>query len=265
MNKPSFLIVTAVLAGSLFAADFSPKDEIAAAAKKLGEQASYRWETTATVPGGFRSDPSEGTTEKDGFTYLSLAMRTGIMGDNFINAAMNGDKTVINKPMDESCAAPKNLPGWQSIADMERGEESDRSIAMMVRNFKKPTVHAPEIAGAIEEFTKDGDAWTGEMKEDCVKSLLSLGYRAGSKAPVISGAKGSAKFWLKDGVLAKYEFKVSGKMSFNGKGKGKSLFDKFPSLDSLRVRDVDGTTTVEIKDIGTTKVEVPEKAKMKLE
>jgi hypothetical protein len=55
------------------------------------------------------------------------------------------------------------------------------------------------------------------------------------------------KFWIKDGVLSKYEFKVTGKVSFNGND-----------------RDVDRTTTVEIKDVGTTKVEVSDEAKKKL-
>ena len=63
----------------------------------------------------------------------------------------------------------------------------------------------------------------------------------------IKDAKGSAKFWIKDGVLAKYEFKVTGSMNFNGND-----------------IDVDRTTTVEIKDVGSTKVEVPEGAKKKL-
>jgi hypothetical protein len=64
----------------------------------------------------------------------------------------------------------------------------------------------------------------------------------------VSEAKGSVKFWLKDGTLSKYETKVSGKINFNG-----------------NERDVDRTTTVEIKDVGTTKVEVPEEAKKKLQ
>ena len=55
------------------------------------------------------------------------------------------------------------------------------------------------------------------------------------------------KFWLKDGLLTKYEFNVKGTMSFNG-----NEFDN------------DRTTTVEIKNVGSTKVEVPEEAKKKL-
>ena len=52
---------------------------------------------------------------------------------------------------------------------------------------------------------------------------------------------------VKDGTLTKYEFKVKGKMSFNGND-----------------IDQDRTTTVVIKDVGTTKVTVPEEAKKKL-
>ena len=73
------------------------------------------------------------------------------------------------------------------------------------------------------------------------------GGGGGGEGPAISNAKGSVKFWVKDGVLTKYEFKVSGKMDFNG-----------------NEIDMDRTSTVEIKDVGTTKVEVPEAAKQKL-
>ena len=53
---------TTLLAASLGAADSSPKDEITAAAKKLGEKANYTWKTTVVVPEGspFRPGPTEG-------------------------------------------------------------------------------------------------------------------------------------------------------------------------------------------------------------
>ena len=55
------------------------------------------------------------------------------------------------------------------------------------------------------------------------------------------------KFWLKDGLLSKYEVKLSGTISFNGED-----------------RDVVRTTTVEIKDVGTAKLDIPEAARKKL-
>ena len=65
--------------------------------------------------------------------------------------------------------------------------------------------------------------------------------------PEISGAKGFVRFWVKDGVLPKYEVKVQGRVSFNGND-----------------REVDRTRTIEIKDIGSTKVKAPNDAQKKL-
>jgi hypothetical protein len=48
-------------------------------------------------------------------------------------------------------------------------------------------------------------------------------------------------------VISKYEFKVQGTRSFNGND-----------------REIQQSTTVEVKDLGTTKVSIPEEAKKKL-
>jgi hypothetical protein len=73
------------------------------------------------------------------------------------------------------------------------------------------------------------------------------GRGGGGGGAEVSGAKGSVKFWIKDGVLAKYQTKVQGTVSFNGND-----------------RDVDRTTTVEIKEVGATKVDVPASASKKI-
>ena len=65
---------------------------------------------------------------------------------------------------------------------------------------------------------------------------------------LVTNAKGTAKFWTKDGQLAKYEYNVKGTVA---------------GRDGQE-RDVDRTTTVEIKDVGSTKVEVPAEAKGKV-
>lgn len=232
MKTTLLLSATVLLAGSLPAAD--SKDDIAAAVKKLGEQANYSWTTTVVVPEGsrFRPGPTEGKTEKDGFTQLSVTMN-----DNTTQAVLKGDKAAINSPEN----------GWQSLAELENAEGAARFRAMAARNFKAPTVLAAELAAGAKTLAKDGDALSGELKEDVAGTLLTFGRRAGGDGPTVSNAKGSVKFWLKDGALVKYEIKVSGKVSFNG-----------------NERDVERTMTTEIKDVGSTKVEVPEEAKKKL-
>jgi hypothetical protein len=222
-----------MLAGSLLAAD-SPKDDITSAVKKLGEKANYSWTTTVAVPEGsrFRSGPTEGKTEKDGVAHLTMTF-----GDNKAQAFLKGEKGAVSNPDG----------GWQTLAEIEGSEGRGRFMSRMWRNFKAPTEQAADLVARAKELKKEGDMVTGELTEEITKELLSFRGRGGGDGPTIASPKGSVKFWMKDGMLSKYEFKVQGKVSFNN-----------------NERDVDRTTTVEIKDVGTTKVDVPEEVKKKL-
>jgi len=215
-----------LLAGSLIAADSGPKEDIIAAAKKLGDKPNYSWKTTVVVPESaqFKPGPTEGQTEKDGFTHLTMSF-----GDNTTKAVLKGDKAAVTNPEG----------GWQSLADLDNAEGPGRFLGRIIRNFKAPSAQAAELATAAKELKKDGDVYSGDLTEDGAKAQFRFG--------TVSNPKGSVKFWLKDGALAKFEFKVTGKVDFNG--------NEF---------DVDRTTTVEVKEVGTTKVNVPEEAKKKL-
>ena len=224
----------ALLTGSLVAANAAPKDDVTAAAKKLADKDNYAWkQTTENAGGGGRGGgTSEGKTEKDGYLWVSMTMR-----DNTIEAVKKGDKGAI-----------KTQDGWQSLSEATSGDPGPATfIARRLQNFKAPAAQAEDLAGKVKELKQDGDAYSGELTEEGAKSQLMFGGRGGGNGPEISGAKGSVKLWVKDGVLSKYEVKVQGKVSFNG-----------------NERDVDRTTTVEIKDIGSTKVQVPDDAKKKL-
>ena len=231
------LIVSALVlvAGSVLAADSGPKDDVTAAAKKLADAANYSWKTTVQVPEGsrFRPGPTEGKTEKDGYTYVTTSF-----GDNTMEMALKGDKGAV-KTEDQ---------GWQSASELENAGGRERFLGMMVRNYKAPATEAQDLVKDAKELTKQDDVYSGDLSEEGAKSLLSFrGRRGGGGGPDVSNAKGSVKFWVKDGTLSKYEYKVSGTVSFNGND-----------------RDVDRTTTVEIKDIGSTKVEVSDDARKKL-
>jgi len=111
----------------------------------------------------------------------------------------------------------------------------------MVRNFRAPAAQATNLVASVKELKKDGDVYAGDLTEDGAKELLT--FRRGGGATV-SNPKGSVKFWVKDGQLSKYEYAVQGKVDFNG-----------------NEVDVDRDTTVVIKDVGATKVVVPDGAK----
>ena len=233
MNNSVLCSATLLFAASLCAVA-APKDDIIAAARKLGDQPNYSWKTSVVVPEGsrFRPGPTEGQTEKDGFTHVKWTF-----GENSTDLVLKGEKGAIT-----------NQDGaWESLSEAEQAEGMGRMRAMMARGMKTPSVQAAELAAGLKDCKQDGDACAGDLDEATAKSLLMFGRRGGGDGPETSGVKGSARFWVKDGVLSKFEYMVKGKVTFNG-----------------NERDVDRTTTVEIKDVGATKVSVPEAAKKKL-
>jgi hypothetical protein len=228
----------ALLAVSALAAETSSKDTVKNAAKKLAEQASYSWRTTVETASDsrFRPGPTEGKTEKGGFTCLAMTR-----GENTFEAVMKGEKTVI-----------KTDEGWQTAEDLTAsggGGQGNpaRFMARTLQNYKLPAAQLEDLMARVKDLALADGAYAGELTEEGVKQLLTFGRRAGAEPPPISNAKGSVKIWLKDGLPAKYEVKVQGTITFNNND-----------------MNVDRTTVTEIKEVGKTKVEVPAEAKQKL-
>jgi len=218
-----------LMAGSLLAADSSPKDDVTNAAKKLGEKANYSWKQTVVVPEStqFKPGPTEGKTEKDGFTHLTWSFN-----DNSSQGVVKGDKGAATDPDG----------GWQSLTELESAEGFFRFTARRLKTLNAPAAHVVELVGLTKELKKEGETIVGELTEEGAKAQIRFGPNSN-----VSNAKASVKFWIKDGELAKYEVKAGGKIDFNG-----------------NEMDADRTTTIEIKDVGQTKVVVPEEAKKKL-
>jgi hypothetical protein len=239
MKKNLLFGTMALLAGSLMAADSSPKDDVKKAAAALGSQTNYTWQATVEVPADspFKPGPTDGKTEKGGYTTLSFSF-----GDNSTEAVTKGTNGAV-----------KTDDGWKTLAEAlkdngDGGFNPTRFIARMVQNYRVPAVEAASLADDAKELKKDTNSISGDLTEAGAKELLSFRRRGnGGDGPTVTNAKGSVKFWLSNGKLAKYQFHVQGTVSFNGND-----------------RDVDRTTTVEIKDVNSTKIEVPDEAKKKL-
>lgn len=234
----------ALLAGSLLAADSGPKDDVIAAAKKLGDASNYSWKSTQDFgPNSqFQPGPTMGKTEKDGITWMSSEF-----GDNTMEAAKKGSKVAV-----------KSDEGWQTSEEAAGGGGGGGGgfrrggfLARRMETMKLPAQEAQDLANATKELKKDGDVVSGDLTEDGAKDLLTFrgfGRRGGGQAPAPKNAKGTVKFWLKDGQLSKYETHVTGTtQGFNG--------------DEME-RDI--TTTVEINNVGSTKIDLPDDAKKKL-
>jgi hypothetical protein len=232
MKHTLVLSLVTLSATALFAAESTPKDDVTAAAAKLAQQSNYSWKTT-TEFGNF-TGTTEGKSQKDGLVSLSMAF-----GENTTEAFLKEGKGAVKAPDQD----------WKSLAELAADTEPGprNFLVRRLQNFKAPTTEATDLAAKAKELKKDGEVCASDLTEAGAKELLAFGGRRGANAPEPKNAKGSVKFWVKDGLLAKYELKLQGTVSFNGED-----------------RDMDRTTTVEIKDVGTTKLDVPEAAKKKL-
>lgn len=235
--KTALLLPLVVFATPLLAADAA--EEVKAAAKKLADAASYAWTAKVDSPQGERGrgfGPASGKTEKGGFTALKWQGR-----ETTTEVIKRGDKVAI-KSGDE----------WQTASELEDGGGDNNRARFTVRraqSFKAPAQEVTDLVGRVKNLKKDGEAYSAELTQDALKQMYTFRRQgdSGGDGPDVSGLKGTAKFWVKDGVLSKYQTQVTGKMTFGD-----------------RDVDVDRTTTYEITDIGSAKVEVPAEAKKKL-
>lgn len=220
-----------LLAGSLLSAQAAPKDDVLAGVKQI-EGKSYSWTTTNVSGGGPFSGSSTGKAAADGLVAVTTTMM-----DNSIEIVKQGAKAAI-----------KGEAGWQSQAELANAEGPGRFMGMMADGIRAPAAEASALLEKAGEVKLVDGTYTATFSTEAAKSI-AMPFRppAGMEGPAVSDAKASVKFWLKDGALAKYELTTSAKISFNGDD-----------------RDMGRTTTVEIKDVGTTKVEVAEAAKAKL-
>src|ERR1700722_18512407 len=122
-----------LLAGSLMAAESSPKDEVKSAAAALGAETNYTWHATVEVPedAQFKPGPTDGKTEKNGYTTLSISF-----GDNTSEGVLKGTNGVI-----------KTDDGWQTLAEAMKDDGSGgfnptAFTARMMQNYKVPAIQA---------------------------------------------------------------------------------------------------------------------------
>jgi hypothetical protein len=232
MKQLSLLAGALLVCGSLVAADADPKADVKAAAKKLG--ANYSWTSTPKIEGAgggnFRPGPTEGQLA-DGFVYQKSSF-----GERTFETLIKGEKAAI-----------KGEDGWQNVEELEGNRAF---MGSRLKTFKAPAIEAADLADKTKTLKKDGEIISGDLTEDAVKTLLSFGRRpnADNPRPGPKDAKGTVKFWVKDGALSKYEYQVQGKVMGR----------------EDQEREINRTTSVEIKNVGSTKLSAPEDGKKKI-
>jgi hypothetical protein len=226
----------ALVAGAAVAAQADPKDDLAAAMGKLADAPSYSWTTTTAAGGNFTPGPAEGKTQKDGLTSVSVSFQ-----DNAIDIYMKGDKVVV-----------KTDSGFQTLDEIQAAGGFNPAM-FIARGIKLPAEQLKGWSDKLQNIALADGVYSADLNDDSAKELLTFRRPAGAAGdaapppPVVKDAKGSVKFWVADGAVTKYELHLTGTRTFNDQDMA-----------------VDRTTTTEIKDVGATKVDVPDDAKTKL-
>jgi hypothetical protein len=220
--KKTVLSCTLALVSGLSLADSTGRD-VTSAVQKLGDVNDYAWHSVFTDPADSQSVSADGQTANDGFIYVDASF--GGSSSEFVT---KGGMVVIT---DQAGA-------WQPLGMLDTHQEANRFSRSLVRNLKTPAAQAAELAAAVATYKKDGEAYYGDLTDNGANRLLSFGGN------IATNSSGSVKFWITDGNLTHYEFKVKGTVSSGG-------------ADLAVSRDA----SVDIKNIGTTKVTMPNEAR----
>jgi hypothetical protein len=215
--------------------------DVRSATRALAEAPNYSWTATTEIEGGqWTPAPVKGKAVKGG-----AAVITSERDGTTTTAVLQGTQGVAST--DE---------GWKTAEELRQaaggggGNRGGMRAGALLRN-PLPAASLAKLAEKSKDLKAgDGGAVSGELSEEGAKefALLGRGGRPGGQTPPEpKNAKGSVQFWLKDGQVQKARLKVSATLTVNGED-----------------RDMARTTTWEIRDVGTTTVEIPAEAKKHL-
>jgi hypothetical protein len=168
-----------LLAGSLLAADSSPKGDVLAATKKLAAADNYSWKLTTDFGANspFQPGPTMGKIEKGGFTWIAATFQ-----DNTTEGVMK-DTNAIAIKTDEGWKSGKELLG-DAGGGGGGGFNPSAGMVRRLQNLKTPAQEIEDLVAKVKELKKDGDVCSGDLTPEGASSLLSLGFGGGRRAAV---------------------------------------------------------------------------------
>jgi hypothetical protein len=238
--KSALLLAALLWAAGAGAAE--PADVLKTAVEKLARGSNYTWTTTFTFPDApIHPGPLNGQIDATGYVLLSQNVGRG----DFVAVVKNG-LGVLKLPV-----------GWLGAKEIIEGNPQGAIgpamlMSRVLFNVRKPDVEVAELLKVGAAFTQDDKGViTEQLDESAAATLIRNGVtgRPNPQAPPLKQARGNVKYWVNDGLIEKYEINLQGQL--------------LPSAHQNAV-DFKPTTTVEITNVGTTKVQVPDAAREKL-
>jgi len=228
VDRSVVLLWLGVAALGLAGAEPDHKAAVKAAAEKLAAQPNYAWTTTSRseeAAPAWQMGPVEGKTIKDGPTHFA-----GSFNDNPFEVAIQGNRFALKRGGE-----------WESCDTIE--QESPR-LARRIKEFMLPAAEASMLLARTKALAQESEgALSGELTEAGVKEIIGRWWRGGAEP---AEPQGRVRFWLRNGALAKYQYTIQAKLTV---GQGQQPLQ------------IHRTITVEIKDVGTTRLNLPEEVK----
>lgn len=229
------LLICTLFAGLITPSIADPAKDLASAAEKLAKAKNYTWSSSSAY-GEREVRTTTGQIGSGGHTLINFPGR---------------DDTTTTVLIRNGKAAVKTDEGWQVADPQAEGDENRRQrfLARIASRYEAPTKRVGELVKGISDLKVEDGTYSGTLSEAAAKELMTFRRRGRDQngeerqPPAIAGAAGSVKLMIKDGVVSKYELKLSGKMTFND-----------------QERDISRTSTVEFTKIGETSFDISEEA-----
>jgi hypothetical protein len=254
-----------------------PVENAIVAMMRLAEQPSYSW--VATVTDDARTYDIVGRTTRDGFTHVKMPVVNTIrrrlgrgVTDTQIELYFRGNNQCVVetdggwKFLHELPDAParENSSGISSGSSAgsigvsvpslpptgpARNDGRPHHYSNLQLGLSHPHEELAIIVSSHDTLTVEQDRASGTLNQTGAQLLL---VRDGPDASVQPrGASGSFKVWLRDGMVTRFQIVLEGVVSV-------------PAGSGRREIRVSQTTETIVKDVGTTRVEVPAQVRQKL-
>ncbi len=248
MKRALFLAVIVLSVGSVLAAD--PKEELAAATRKVVDAGNYSWkqtmETFAGSRSGFVQETQEGQALKNGLTHMTLSSANAV-----VEALRKGTNGVLKEQTGD----------WQTYREVAAANVNAGSqVALrLATQAVVPMSQVADLMTKVKDLSLSNGVFAGDFTADAARPLLGrvtdmirgggMNGGGGGNTPTVSDAIGTVKFWVAEGGLNKYELSIRANVSYYGG----------------RKTEVGRITTVEFKEVGTTKINAPADALKKID
>jgi len=199
------------------------------AIQKLAAAPNYSWRQTFELPGGnrgFYGTPLDGKAQSDGLIWTSQVN---------LEKFAKGQKRAV-KEQGGKWQTPEEIVPAQIARTAPYGPVTP------------PVWQLTNILDKVQNLKESDGYYVGDLQPADAKGMVIYGgVRGGGVPGNRSGSPVSAaavSLWVEEGALSKYRTKVT--LSFINNG---------APTESTQI------TTVEIKDVGTTKMDVPDEVK----